>query len=541
VTSVVTAAGTSVTTLGTPVGEADGLLGRLVSDGVPAALAARNPHLWGPDAVPTARRGLGWLDAPAGSRALLPRIAGLRERFGDCDRVILAGTGDATRAAQVVSQKISVLDTTDPHQVARVLAGSLDRTVAVLAGADDALETDAHRRILDAAFHAAGLDPATRIVTVADPETSPRYGALSACGLVPAALAGADAGALLEQADELSQSFAHPYRSPGLTLGAALGAAALAGRDKLVLRAGDPASAALAGWIEQLVAASLGKDGKGILPVVAGVGDGPAEPDELRVSLHVAPPARAATEPQSRSPTTPSVHEPSGVEADLAVSGPLGAQFLLWEYATAVAGRLIGVNPFDQPGVAEAEHTAAALLRGSEDGVAPTVIARAPAFVDGPVEVYGPADLLKGVKDLDGAIEAFVRVIPDEGYLAVMAYLDAIGDAPAALLRSSLATRTRGRPVTFGWGPRCLHGAGQFHKGGRQVGTFLQITGAVTTDVAVPGRPYSMKSLQLAQAFGDHRLLASLGRPVLRLHLRDRTTGLQRLRRVFSPLASGAL
>ncbi|MGW4795975.1 glucose-6-phosphate isomerase, partial [Nonomuraea sp. NPDC004297] len=223
---------------------------------------------------------------------------------------------------------------------------------------------------------------------------------------------------------------------------------------------------------------------------------------------------------------------------DVRVDGPLGAQFLVWEYATAIAGLLLGVDPFDQPNVAESKENTAVLL------ALPDLPVGAPAFVDGPVEVYGAAT----AKDLPGVFAALLNAVPGDGYLAVMAYLDRLAafDAPVPdgadfeqmtdawmmadplTLRALLALRTD-RPVTFGWGPRFLHSTGQYHKGGPQNGVFLQITGAVTDDVAVPGRPYGLGGLQLAQALGDLGALETRGRPAVRLHLTDRAAGVARL------------
>jgi glucose-6-phosphate isomerase len=223
------------------------------------------------------------------------------------------------------------------------------------------------------------------------------------------------------------------------------------------------------------------------------------------------------------------------------VYGSLGAQFLLWEYATAVAGRVIGINPFDQPNVAESKENTAAILSEAGDRPLPE---GEPVYEDDTIAVYAPGDWLTAQAALatgsDGPgavgsagllplIEALLDAIPDRGYLAVMVYLDRIGDAAAARLRPALAERSAGRQVTFGWGPRFLHSTGQYHKGGPQVGAFLQITGAVTEDLPVPGRPFTFGKLQLAQALGDLRALAGRGRPVLRVHLKDRPAGLSAL------------
>ncbi|MER7210281.1 glucose-6-phosphate isomerase [Streptosporangium sp. NPDC000239] len=514
---------------------------RLASEGVPEALSNGDPALWGPDAADEAAIRLGWLDLPLSSRQLLPQIGELVERARErgLDHVVLAGMGGSSLAPEVITTTadvpLTVLDTTDPGQVLRALRDRLDRTVLVVASkSGGTVETDSHRRIYEKAFREAGIDPAERIVVVtdpgspleriaveagypvvlADPNVGGRYSALTAFGLVPSALAGADVERLLDEAAEVRPLLARSEGNPGLELGAALGAAALAGRDKLVLEDGLSEINGLPDWIEQLIAESTGKSGRGILPVV---GADPGEaPDELV----------------------------AGIDSDgvVTVGGPLGAQFLVWEYATAVAGRLLGIDPFNQPNVAESKENTGRLLDREE---LPT---GTPILVDGPVEVYGELPGGEVPKDLPEVLTRLLEAVPEDGYLAIMAYLDreAAFDAPhaedasfeemtdawsaadPATLRGRLAVRTE-RPVTFGWGPRFLHSTGQYHKGGPQNGVFLQITGAVEEDVEVPGKPYTLGRLQLAQALGDQDALAGRGRPAVRLHLTDRTAGVARL------------
>jgi glucose-6-phosphate isomerase len=392
---------------------------------------------------------------------------------------------------------------------------------------------------------------------------------------VPSALAGAEVAEVLDTAAELQPYLAKPQDNPGLLLGAVLGAAAQLGKDKVVIADAGSGLAGFGDWAEQLIAESTGKHGRGLLPVVVEAPDAPgwadAGDDALLVLL-----GRA----EGRSPAPPEEFLPGDVSAagqpgfpagpagmpmpgpslavaatapaeprrppHLRVYGSLGAQFLLWEYATAVAGRVIGINPFDQPNVAESKENTAAILSEAGDGPLPE---GEPVYEDDTVAVYAPGNWLAALSTQDGErsseasdgpgpaesrglrplIEALLDAIPDRGYLAVMAYLDRIGDAAAARLRPALAERSGGRQVTFGWGPRFLHSTGQFHKGGPQVGTFLQITGAVTDDLPVPGRPFSFGKLQLAQALGDLRALAGRGRPVLRVHLKDRQAGLSTL------------
>ncbi|GGL16160.1 glucose-6-phosphate isomerase [Planomonospora parontospora] len=512
----------------------------LVADGVHERLAAGDAALWGEEARAEAAVRLGWLTLPLTSRELLPEIGILveRARAQSLDHVVLAGMGGSSLAPEVICATadvpLTVLDTTDPAQVRRALADRLERTIVVVASkSGGTVETDSHRRIYEQAFRDAGIDPAERIVVVtdpgspleqaaieagypvilADPNVGGRYSALSAFGLVPSALAGADVLKLLDDAAAVQPLLAQAQGNPGLELGAALGAAALAGRDKLVLEDSMSEINSLPDWIEQLVAESTGKSGKGILPVVG------ADPTDAGDELV------------------------AGIDSDgsVTVAGPLGAQFLVWEYATAVAGRVLGIDPFNQPNVTESKENTNRLLAAGE------LPAGAPALVDGPVEVYGEG--LEDAKDLSEVFTRLLQDIPDDdGYLAVMAYLDreAAFDAPVAedasfeamtdawsaadpaTLRGLLAVRTD-RPVTFGWGPRFLHSTGQYHKGGPQNGVFLQITGAVEADLEVPGKPYTLGRLQMAQALGDQDALTGRARPTVRLHLTDRAAGVARL------------
>ncbi|MCW2566186.1 MAG: glucose-6-phosphate isomerase [Mycobacterium sp.] len=511
----------------------------LLDDRVPARIAAKDATVWGPEAEPEASIRLGWLDAPRTSRALLPRLRDLRaELAGEgLDHVVLAGMGGSSLAPEVITRtlgvELTVLDTTDPDQVRAALADRLDRTVVVISSkSGTTVETDSHRRVYHQAFVDAGLseadagrrfvfvtDPGSplektaadlgaRAVFAADPTVGGRYSALTAFGLVPSALAGVDVEVLLDEAEAVLPSLGEPD-SPGLALGAALGAAARAGRDKLVLAEDGTGLVGLGDWIEQLVAESTGKHGRGILPVVVDspTAVGTRGEDVLFVTVG-----------GSLYPG-----EAAGAGRDVAVNGPLGAQFMVWEFATAVAGRVLGINPFDQPDVEAAKNAARTLLDAPSGDAADD-----PLFTDDDIAVYGPVDLLGGVTTVDGTIDVVCGLVPDRGYLAVMAFLNRVGDAAAASVRDPLARRTD-RAVTFGWGPRFLHSTGQYHKGGPPNGVYLQLTGDPVADLPVPGRPYTFGTLQRAQALGDASVLAARGRPVVRLHLHDRARGVARL------------
>ncbi|MEV0155675.1 glucose-6-phosphate isomerase [Micromonospora sp. NPDC050686] len=506
----------------------------LLAAGVPGRLAAQDPTLWGPAAEATARRRLGWLDTHRRSRELLPQLAELTAELADLDHVVIAGMGGSSLAAEVIARTtgrpLTVLDTTDPGQVRAALAGRLDRTVVVVASkSGSTVETDSQLRACWQAFLDGGAteaEAARHLVVVtdpgspleataaelgvlailADPDVGGRYSALTAYGLVPAALIGAEVPALLDEADALAGSLAGDRDNPALALGAALAAAAGAGRDRIALVSDGSGLDGLGDWVEQLLAESTGKAGRGLLPVVV---ESPASPGATGDGV------LTVTYGGSLGP---GVVPGGGVRPDLAVNGPLGAQFLAWEYATAVAAVALGVDPFDQPDVAAA-------TRNTERILTEGTPAETPAFVEGAVEVYAPAGT---PADLAGALRGLLDGVAGGGYLAVTAYLDRFADAEVARLRPLLARGTPA-PVTFGWGPRYLHSTGQYHKGGPPVGSYLQLTGAVTDDLPVPGRPYTFGELQAAQAAGDRQALAGRGRPLLRLHLTDRAAGVAQL------------
>jgi Phosphoglucose isomerase len=506
---------------------------QLVAERAPGLLAEKDPTLWGEAAEPEAKIRLGWLDTHRRSRSLVGPLATVRTQLADAglDRVVLAGMGGSSLAPEVITRtlgvELTVLDTTDPHQVRAALVDQLENTVVVVSSkSGSTVETDSHRRLYWQAFDDAGLpdigkrfvvvtDPGSPLeatardmgahLVLADPEVGGRYSALTAFGLVPSALVGVDVSELIDQAEELFATLSRETDNPALALGAALGAAALGGRDKVALAGDGSGIVGLGDWAEQLIAESTGKEGRGILPVVLETPTSPGAtgPDLLTTTVGGA--------------LAPGGVPGGGVSPHLAVNGPLGAQFLAWEYATAIAGRLLRINPFDQPNVAESKENTARIL---ESGLP----REEPAFVEGAIEVYGETT----ASTVAGALGEFVGAVAPTGYLAVMAYLDRHGDAPMAEVRQLLAARSE-RPVTFGWGPRFLHSTGQYHKGGPQVGSFLQVTGAVTDDLDVPGRPYTFGTLQAAQAAGDREALAGRGRPLLRLHLTNRAEGVPQL------------
>jgi glucose-6-phosphate isomerase len=265
-----------------------------------------------------------------------------------------------------------------------------------------------------------------------------------------------------------------------------------------------------------LVAESTGKQGKGLLPVVLN-----SVSHELSADLPDVQIVRLVDDAYEHHLLKHDRHV-----GDILVSGTLGAQFLAWEYATAVAGMLLGINPFDQPDVESAKVATRGLL---DSRPSPT----SPAFTEGTIEVRAHGDFLGTAATVREAISALLGTLGSDGYVAVQAYADRLALTQTAGVRDLIAGRAQ-RPVTFGWGPRFLHSTGQFHKGGPAVGVFIQILQAPTSDVAIPDMPFTFGQLIAAQAAGDSNVLASLGRPVLTLTLTDSGSDLKPLFEAFN-------
>ena len=512
----------------------------IAADKIASRIAAHDATLWGPEAEEESAKRLGWTTLHTTTRAILPELEALHAGLTaeGIDRVVLAGMGGSSLAPEVITRTagvpLVVLDSTDPGQVRSALEGDLARTVLVVSSkSGGTVETDSQRRAFEAAFTAAGLDATRHIVVVtdpgspleeaaraagyravflADPNVGGRFSALSAFGIVPSALAGVDVGELLDEAASVAELLAEDAESnPAVVLGAALGGTDPL-RDKLVIVDEGSGIVGLGDWAEQLIAESTGKSGTGLLPVVtsspAGAPPELASPADDVLAVRLV--AMADDTEDATGDAEVAVEAPGD---EVTVAGPLGAQLLLWEYAVAIAGRLLKINPFDQPDVESAKVAARGMLDATPEP-------EPAAFTDAGIEVRSTPGLLDGVEDVEGALAALLATLGDRGYLAVMAYLDREANSDLAGVRDALATRT-GRPVTFGWGPRFLHSTGQLHKGGAPVGVYLQITGEPGSDLDVPDRPFTFGRLISAQAAGDATVLADHGRPVLRLHVTD--------------------
>jgi glucose-6-phosphate isomerase len=248
----------------------------------------------------------------------------------------------------------------------------------------------------------------------------------------------------------------------------------------------------LSDWIEQLIAESTGKQEVGRLPI--------------------------AVEGFSQAQSGGSFSVSFTPGAQLVVEAELGEHFLFWEWVTALISAVLEIDPFNQPNVTEAKEATSAILNEWSNKL-PELIAPS---VDDFVEIFGDGNTLVA------SLKNLIATTDSQGYIAIMAYLDRRDDAAISELRAILSEKS-GRPVSFGWGPRFLHSTGQFHKGGQQNGSFLQITGECKSNFEIPGRDFDFKTLLMAQALGDARALATRKYPLLRLHLSNRIAGIDQL------------
>ena len=504
----------------------DRVVPQLVRDMVASGITTQDPSLWGPDAEDESSKRLGWIEAVAISEALVPEIIALRDKLhaDGVNHIVLGGMGGSSLAPEVITRtagvELTVLDSTDPGQVLAALGDRLETTALVISSkSGSTVETDSQKRVYERAFREAGIDPRSRIIVVtdpgspldesaradgyrvfnADPNVGGRYSALTAFGLVPSGLAGVDIQHLLDDAGSVGLRLAlDKPDNPGLVLGAAI-AGTRPLKDKLGIIADGTYIVGFADWAEQLIAESTGKQGTGLLPVVL-------DPDSPEVKADLPDMQIVRLVHDERA-----THEV--VDGEIEISGTLGAQILVWEFATAVAGRLLGINPFDQPDVESAKIATRGLLDNRPEP-------SAPAFVADGIEVRGTADVVTGADSLRAAVDNLLEKVGPDGYLSIQAYVDRIAYPQLAELRSLIAARV-GRPVTFGWGPRFLHSTGQFHKGGPANGVFLQITTDEPRDLSIPDRPFTFGQLIQAQAAGDASVLADHGRPVLTVTLVD--------------------
>jgi glucose-6-phosphate isomerase len=520
-----------------------------------AGIWRREPSVWSVDAAVQKNilNRLGWMRSPALLAESLPRLLGFADRVkrdGFTD-IVLLGMGGSSLAPEVLRAVLGVapgwprfqmLDSTDPAAVIAastppkstlyLLASKSGTTIEpnsmaayfrrrleesgvsrwadhFVAITDEGTELD--RRARDEGFRDVFINPS---------DIGGRYSAVSYFGLVPAALMGLHVPAIVGWAQAMlaaaEPGFGTAAANPAVALGLAMGVAARSGRDKLTLVL--PATLEPFGlWVEQLVAESTGKSGAGIVPIA---GEGLAEPaayetDRLFVRLRL----HGSFDEEMRDLTVRDLKASGAplVEIDLPEPSALGAEFVRWEIATAVAGALLGINPFDEPNVQQAKDATRKILDGYK--------------VSGRLAMTAPDRTLPGDIGLtlstaarealhgQGA-DALLTLLRRGDYFSLLAYLapgqELAGDLQA--LRRAVRDRTRAATM-FGYGPRYLHSTGQLHKGGPNTGVFVLISATPRLDVPIPGEPFSFGTLEHAQALGDFASLDATGRRALHVHL----------------------
>lgn len=474
--------------------------------------------LWAPDPTEITDR-LGWLRVASEVLAERDRLEGFADAcFADGLRhVVVMGMGGSSLFPEVIARTfptgegrlhLHVLDTTDPEAVGRVEAiAPLGQTLFIASSkSGSTVETRSHlayfwERVGTPSQFAVITDPGSALGDLARErgfrevfenrsDIGGRYSALSYFGLVPAALAGAPWTDLVAAAETLAKSLGpdtEPAANPGLRLGAILGASAKAGHDKLTLVI-DESVATLGLWLEQLIAESTGKHGTGVVPV-AGESLGPVDvygDDRLFVAIGTPPDDEAVGVEVLGDTDHPVVHLHLDKPTDL------GAQVLLWEMATAVCGAVLGINPFDQPNVAEAKEATSKVLES------------------------GPPDIELG------SLDALLAQVAPGDYVAIQAYVDPEDEQISDFEEARLRIRDEKKvATTFGLGPRFLHSTGQLHKGGPPTGVFVQIVGEDVADTPVPDQPFTFGELKHAQADGDLLTLRKHGLRAQRVRAQD--------------------
>ena len=474
-------------------------------------LAIRDATLWGPAAAAEASIRLNWIDLPKTSRQLLPQLDALSAcaRSNKLTEIILCGMGGSSLAPEVIAatykKKLTVLDSTDPLQVKLAIPSNLEHSLFIIGSkSGSTIETASQKSFFEELLKSNGLDPKNHFVIVtdpnspldldsrakgyrvinADPNVGGRFSALSAFGLVPAALIGVDVSEMLDDADQAANEFTLPGSIPVLIASRLFEEA----NQFVTFCEENSPSPGLSDWIEQLIAESTGKDQTGRLPVVIKSADQP------RFGLTVG----FATG-----------------DFDLNVEGSLGAQFILWEWVTALLCYALEVDPFNQPNVTEAKEQTNLVLNSKQNltDLKSLLIAETADF-----QIYSNRTAEKIVDFLKQPVE----------YFAIMAYLTRGKDDEISLSQTLISNKSK-KPATFGWAPRFLHSTGQFHKGGQPNGGFIQITGESEIDLAIPGSAFTFNELLMAQAIGDGVALRKRDYPFIQIHLKNRKNGIAKL------------
>jgi transaldolase/glucose-6-phosphate isomerase len=548
----------AASSLGKLAGPVSKRMTQLEADSVPARIWEHDPTLWADDPAGQAevKIRLGWLDSPEKARDLIPVYKAFAEKIhlAGIDRVLVLGMGGSSLTAEVLSSllaaakidaplSLAILDSTDPAQVKQAALGfPPDKSLYIIAS-----KSGGTAEVMAAFdyFWELSKGNGLRFIAITDPKTDleklarnrgfrkifssdelvgGRFAALTDFGMLPAALLGMDLSRLLDRADWMkkqclalppseehrddvsggssserieTQSRSIPAaRNPGMVLGAVMAESALAGRDKLTVLADAPLSA-LAGWIEQIVAESSGKHGKGILPVALEPLGAPEVYGNDRLFVYL----RQTGELDQGVAALKGAGFPL---IQFAVANPYdaGAEFYRWEIAISVACHILGVNPFDQPDVQNSKiRTKATIADYQKTGK------------------LADLDLVDG-KNAKSALEKFLSRVKSGDFVSINAYLPRNGEMIEVIQKLRVAIRTKTKcAVTAGFGPRFQHSTGQFHKGGPNKGRFIQVVYDAQEDMNIPTEGLTFGTLLRAQALGDYEALKAAGRRVLRVKL----------------------
>jgi transaldolase/glucose-6-phosphate isomerase len=512
-------------------------------------------RLWARDAALWTGGGeakwLGWIDIVSRERGDVAALEPLARHAHGCTDVVLLGMGGSSLGPDVIAQcfgrvstwpRFHMLDSTSPDQIAAIeRAIDIPHTLFIVSSKSG---TTLEPNILkDYFFARAGTGAGAQFVAVTDPGSAMesearahgfahllfgdpaiggRYSVLSKFGLVPVAAIGLDVAALLDATEPMVRACARDDDSPGLRLGLALGTLATKfGRDKVTILA-SPRLASVGSWLEQLFAESTGKHGKGLIPLAGEPVGAPTEYGKDRVFLYLEL-SSEDDEAQSRSIDMLALAGHPVIRIGLDEVMQLGQVFFLAEFATAVAGAIIGIDPFDQPDVEASKIKTRALTDAYEkSGALP---AEQPFFTDGGIAAYAD-DANRAVLGKATSLTELLRLhfarAGAGDYLALLAYIERNASHQKLLdgLRPALRHATR-CATCLGFGPRFLHSTGQAYKGGPNSGVFLQITADPARDLAVPNKKFTFGVVQLAQAQGDLAVLNERGRRALRVHLKN--------------------
>jgi len=512
----------------------------LVQDKIASRIFAKDHTIWGKDAEAESSIRLGWVNAANESIDLLPELSALRseQQSKGFSRIVLCGMGGSSLAPEVIAAtagcELIVLDSTYPSQVSDAVSNDLDRTVVVVSSkSGSTVETDSQKRAFENAFERAGIERTERIIIVTDPgspmhkqaltdgyriflanpNVGGRFSALTAFGVVPSMLAGVDMKPILFEAIAAAKKLSvDEPANPGLIIGAAMARTKSSSgfKDKIGIVQVSDQIVGLGSWMEQLIAESTGKIGRGVLPVLL---------DNSSPELAILPDDLL---------TIGLVEDVATHSFDVTISGGLGAQLIVWEVATVVAAKLLGVNPFDQPDVESAKLASRSFLESKS-------LSKSDLFTDSGVSVSANNLALDSRSNLSEAFASLVSEVDSDSYIAIHAYLDRNRDYAFEELRDLLAKITN-RPATFGWGPRFLHSTGQYHKGGPAQGVFVQIIGSGDAEVAVPGRDFGFAELMDSQAAGDADVLSAAGLPVLTLRIDDNIKALGLVKTILAAM-----